>query len=269
LVGAPGDPVEKFYGRDSADFLGSDFSRCKGDEFSPAQLPRESTTVALRTLPSHGLHIVTFFSKAQRYGLTVAQGYFTADSRIRPDAFEENDMCHYADRPSQRINQSATPFSDTLTIDNPFELDWYRIQTPAMGLADSVLIRIVARPFIAGRDTSDIDVYVLTVPGVSGPGVAEVASSLAPGSTESLVAGLSGNSAYYLAVTDFAGVATRYSLCMRVVTPLGLRVCPLILPGPPAPVSSTRATRAPRRTAAPAPAAGAAGSLFGRRPPRP
>lgn len=265
LVGGSGDPVEKFYGRDSADFLGSDFSRCKGDEFQPAALPRESTTVALRTQPSHALHIVTFFTKAQRYGLTVAEGYFTADPRIAPDRFEENDMCHYADPPSQRINVSGTPFIDTLNIDNPFELDWYRIQTPAMGLGDSLLIRLAARPFIAGRDTSDIDVYLLTVPGVSGSGVVEVASSLNPGSSEVLLTSVSGNSAYYVAVTDFAGVASRYSICIRVVGPTQARLCPLILPGPPAPASGTRAPRAPRLTAAPATAAGAARSLLGPR----
>ena len=247
--GAAGDPVEKFYGRDSVDFIGSDFSRCKGDEFQPLQAPRESTTVALKTLPSHDLHVLTFFSRTQRYGLTVAQGYFTADPRIKPDAFEENDLCHYAD--SQQINiptrASGLPgFSDTLNIDNPFELDWYRINVPAPGLGDSTLFRIQSRPFVAGRDSSDIDIYVLTVPGSTGSNVTEVGSSQNAGSTENLVLGLSAGS-YYVAVVDYAGVAMRYSMCIRQIPAIGVRTCNLILPGPVVPgATKARPQASPR-----------------------
>ena len=250
-------PGVDYFGRDSADFIGSDFVRCKGDFFGPAQLSRESTTVALRSLPSHGVHIITFFSRPQRYGLTVAQGYFTADSRIRPDAYEENDMCHYADRPSQRVTvpPSGVEFVfDTLTIDNPFEFDWYRIQVPASGPVDSIVIRTQARPFIAGRDTSDIDLYVLRIPGVSDttPGTSVmdiVAQSLKPGSSETLVTRLPAG-AYYIAVTDFAGVATRYQMCVKIVPPTAPRNCVLpLLPGAPVSTSIQAAPRARRRAA--------------------
>lgn len=243
-VGAPGDPVEKFFGRDSADFISSDFYRCKGDEFSPAQLQRESTTVALKTLPSHFMHIVTFFSRTQRYGLAVVQGYLTADSRIKADAYEENDLCHYTDsipgqpNPKPRIRVSTAQFSDTMNIDNPFEIDWYRIEVPAHGAADSVLFRLQGRPFIAGRDSSDIDIYVETVPGSTGSGVFDVGSSVNAGSTEDLMLDLPAGS-YYLAVVDYAGVAMRYSMCMRVIPVLAVvRTCGLILPGPAVPVRS-------------------------------
>jgi hypothetical protein len=238
--GAAGDPVEKFYGRDSVDFIGSDFSRCKGDEFQPLQAPRESTTVALKTLPSHDLHVLTFFSRTQRYGLTVAQGYFTADPRIKADAFEENDLCHYADTKQINIPTRASGlpgFSDTLNIDNPFEIDWYRINVPALGLGDSTLFRIQSRPFVAGRDSSDIDIYVLTVPGSTGPGVTEVGSSQNTGSTENLLLGLSPGS-YYVAVVDYAGVAMRYSMCIKQIPAIGIRSCNLILPGPAVPGAS-------------------------------
>jgi len=258
FAGGPGDPVEKFFGRDSADFISSDFYRCKGFEFSPAQLPRESTTVALKTLPSHDLHIVTFFSRTQRYALTVGQGYFTADPRIKPDAFEENDFCHYADTRVITIPTRASGlpgFSDTLNIDNPFEIDWYRISVPAPGLGDSVLFRLQGRPFIAGRDSSDIDVYVLTVPGSTGSGVTEVGSSVNAGSTENLVLGL-GAGSYYVAVVDYAGVAMRYSLCIKQIPLTGVRTCNLILPGPPAPQMSKA------RPQASAPLTGAARNSF-------
>jgi hypothetical protein len=240
-TGGAGDPIEKFFGRDSADFISSDFYRCKGFEFNPPQLPRESTTVALKTLPSHDLHIVTFFSRVQRYALTVAQGYFTADPRIKADAYEENDLCHYTDsipgkaNPKSRIHVSNVQFSDTMNIDNPFEIDWYRIEVPAHPVGDSVLFRLQSRPFTAGRDSSDIDIFVETVPGSTGPGLSEVGSSVNSGSAENLMLGLAAGS-YYLAVVDYAGVAMRYSLCIRAIPALALnRSCGLILPGPPAP----------------------------------
>lgn len=268
-AGAPGDPIEKFYGRDSADFVGSDFYTCKGSQFDPLQVDRESTTVALKTLPSHAIHIVTFFSKPQRYGLTVANGYFTADSRIKADRFEENDFCHFTDslpgkpNPPSRLHISTTAFSDTANIDNPFEIDWYRIEVPSMALGDSVLFRLQGRPFVAGRDSSDVDIYVLTVPGSTGSSVFEVGSSTKAGSSESLMLGLSAGS-YYVAVVDYAGVATRYSMCMRKVPALGLQICPL-LASPPASYG------VPKRTAQPSASAqggrDARGSLFVKRRP--
>lgn len=249
LTGAPGDPIEKFYGRDSADFVGSDFYTCKGSQFDPSQVDRESTTVALKTLPSHAIHIVTFFSKPQRYGLTVANGYFTADPRIKADRFEENDFCHFADslpgkpNPPSRFHISTTAFSDTANIDNPFEIDWYRIEVPSHSLGDSVLFRVQARPFVVGRDSSDVDIYVLTVPGSTGPDVSAVGSSVNTGSAESFLLNLAAGS-YYVAMVDYAGVATRYSMCMRMIQAFGVKTCPLIAPAP-AVVGTPKRTRVP------------------------
>ena len=266
-VGATGDPIEKFYGRDSADFIGSEFYTCKGDQFDPVQVDRESTTVALKTLPSRAIHIVTFFGKPQRYGLTVVNGYITADPRIQPDRFEENDFCHFSDslpgkpNPPSRLRVSTTAFSDTANIDNPFEIDWYRIEVPSPNLGDSVLFRLQARPFVAGRDSSDLDIYVLTVPGSSGSGVFEVGSSIKTGSSESLMLNLSAGS-YYVAVVDYAGVAMRYSMCIRKIPGLTLPSCPLLASPPPS-------FGAPKRVQQPSASAGAAtgsrsGSLFQR-----
>jgi len=210
--------------------------------------------VALKTLPGHDLHILTFFSRTQRYGLTVAQGYFTADPRIKADAYEENDLCHYTDsipgraNPKSRIHVSNVQFSDTMNIDNPFEIDWYRIEVPAHSLGDSVLFRIQSRPFVpAARDTSDIDIYVETVPGSTGSSVSEVGSSTNTGSTENLMLDLAAGS-YYVAVVDYAGVAMRYSMCIRVIPVLALiRTCTLIQPGPAMPGRS----KAPPQASAP------------------
>ena len=58
------------------------------------------------------------------------------------------------------------------------------------------------------------------------------------GSTENLILGLSAGS-YYVAVVDYAGVAMRYSMCIKQIpATLGSRTCNLILPGPAVPAAS-------------------------------
>jgi hypothetical protein len=236
------DPIEKFFGRDSADFIGSAFYRCKGFTFGPPQAPRESTTIALKNLPSHALHVLTNFERPQRYGLTVAKGYFTADPRIPPDAYEENDMCHFADAGNRRIPlpTAGSTFSDAFTIDNPHELDWLRIDLPSGG-PFNVRLRADSRPLPGTvRDTSDIDLYLLTTPDpATGVGLNLVALDTAKGPVSDIIAALPGGASYYVAVVDFAGVPTPYSLCItrgltcafipsapmtpRVTAPLGPR----------------------------------------------
>ena len=58
---------------------------------------------------------------------------------------------------------------------------------------------------------------------------------------------------YYLAVVDYAGVAERYSMCIRVIPQLAvIRTCSLILPGPAVPQRSKvrRPAASPSRAAA-------------------
>ncbi len=243
------DPIEKFAGRDSADYIGSSFFRCKGFAFSPHQAPRESTTIALKTLSSHAIHILTNWTRPARYGLTVLRGYYTADPRIKADAYEENDFCTYADSGNRRISL-ATPFSDTLTIDNPHDIDWLRIDVPGTGPV-SVHLQTKSRPFVGTAvDSSDIDLYVMAVPNpTTATGLTLVALDTSRGSANNITATLTGGSSYYVAVMDFAGVPTRYSLCMTVGV--------LCTPIPSVPFSSSAATQsvtpviAPRRRGIP------------------
>jgi len=243
------DPIEKFAGRDSADYIGSSFFRCKGFVFNPHQAPRESTTIALKTLSRHAVHILANWTRPARYGLTVLSGYYTADPRIKADAYEENDFCTYADSGNRRISL-ATPFSDTLTIDNPHDIDWLRIDVPGTGPI-IVHLQTKSRPFVGTAvDSSDIDLYVMAVPNpATATGLTLVALDTARGSANNITASLVGGSSYYVAVMDFAGVPTRYSLCMAVGV-----VCTLI---PSAPYPSNAMTPsvtpviAPRRRGIP------------------
>lgn len=155
---------------------------------------------------------------AGRFGIRVIDGYQTADPRILPDRYEENDYCVAADSnhadAERRI--ASPPFSDTLTIDNGFDTDWFRFTIPAIDEDDSpqlVTILTEARPFGAS-DSSDINLSlgsafvgpfddpIVWTAAVDGPGSSErISLELAPGD-------------YYLLVEDGVGVATRYSLCI-------------------------------------------------------
>ena len=265
-TGTAGTPSNKFFRRDSADFIGTDFYRCKGLPFKPDQSARDSFSVALKTLPSHAIHVISFYTSPQRYSLAVVKGYVTGDPRIGADAFEPNRFCHDTDsipgrpNPRSRVHVTTTGFSDTMNIDNAFELDWYRLEVPAHNLGDSVVIRLQGRPFVAGNDSSDLDIYVLSVPGSTG-NLTVVDSSVNSGSTENLTMNLAAG-AYYLAVVDFAGVPERYSLCIREVPLLTVGSCNLILPGPPVRASTKRLPLAAPSVGA---TVGTGGSFFRRR----
>jgi hypothetical protein len=248
-------------------FVGSKWSFCKNAQFSPIQVNRESTIVALKELPSSHISIITFFQNQQRYGLTVLDGYLTADSRLVADRFEENDLCTFADRPAQIIPTAGnlSVFSDTLTIDNSFDLDWYRITLgpPASSGTDSSFrVKLAPRPF-GIADSSDIDVYILNTSGF------EITSSVASGSFDDLSVKLPAGS-YYVVVVDYAGVATRYSMCMsaRRAALLGGNNCGLFPGGPVQPLAQgPKPARAPVGGAAMAPMGQAASPLGERQRP--
>ena len=115
-----------------------------------------------------------------------------------------------------------------------------------------VTIQTKPRPFSATvADSSDIDFYVLRVPA---PTLDSLGAATGTGSTEGLTLALPpGN--YYLAVVDFAGVPTRYSLCMRV----GLACTPPFVAAQAGSGSSPAAARLVRARAA----------ALRREPPRP
>jgi hypothetical protein len=209
----------------------------------------DSLIVALRRRPLYtagqtGLHALSFYSLAQRHAITVVDGYLTSDPRIQPDRFEENDVCIFADTnffavPTQiNLSPATTPlFQDSLlTIDNPHDMDWYRFRVTQSVPGDSTMIRVRSRPFgLTVIDRSDIDLYVLNA--VTFAPIAAVSS---PGSRDSTRLLLPSGD-YYLAVFDYAGEATRYSLCIRV----GFLPC-----APPVPLTEAAATEAGVRAAA-------------------
>jgi hypothetical protein len=232
---------------------------CRGRKFRPEQSPPDSVIIALRTLP-RGLHLLSRYPVAGTYGLAIVNGY-VHDPKMVPDRFTGNNTCTMADLnaavPALKITVGPAPgFRDsTLTLDNPETVDWYRFTVPS---AQSVQIQARPIPFTAGVDSSAIDFYVLTTDtlGMLGKAIAPVPGARDSLTLTSLVAG-----DYYLVVVDFAGVPTRYSLCI-VGTALLLPHCDPATVAPVAPTAppglATAATRplvgaGPRPRAAPRP----------------
>jgi hypothetical protein len=190
---------------------------CTKGAFFPFIQTTDSMVLALKTQPrfsagNDGLHLLTFYGQRFNYGAAVVHAYLTSDPRLQPDRFEENDICDLADDPAKLVSvDPITPFSDTLNIDNPHDLDWIKFHITAPFGTDSTTIRVHSRPFGAvAFDRSDVDLYLLDANNFF-----ELGSVASVGSEDSMRL-LLPTGDYYLAVVDFAGEPTRYSLCVTV-----------------------------------------------------
>jgi hypothetical protein len=226
--------------------FGPEEHACHGAAFEPDEAPSESTVVALKDFPDSVLHVIGAYTQPGRYALSVVEDYLVTGKGITRDSHEEDDYCNAVDPPDRPL--TALPLQDaTLTIDNPHDVDWFRFSFPG----GAFQARTTA-PASASGEPSDIDLYLLQVPsaGQTTP-MTRVRSSTSSRSDENisfsavlldpLPAG-----EYYLVVVDFAGVPTRYSLCV------GSGTCtpPPIPPAPSAAELQASATRRARLEAA-------------------
>lgn len=208
-----------FIGQDAWTF-GPGSHSCHGAAFAPKEGPSDSTVVALKDFPAGRLDAITIYTQPGRYALRVSEGYGVTGKGITRDGHEEDDYCNAAD-----AKPAGLPFQNaTLTIDNPHDVDWFRFS-----FAGGVGFRVrTAAPSSALADTSDIDVYLLPFPNPSDTLMTVVASSARAGSDEDIqVLGLLPAGEYYVVVTDFAGVPTRYSLCFGAGTSCDVFPAPL------------------------------------------
>ena len=209
---------------------------CKGFAFEPPQTQPESTIVALRGMPAGRVHALAFYSQPGRYGLAVFEGYITSDPTVPRDAHEEDDFCDAADARGLAVTLSAGSFRDTLTIDNPHDVDWIRFRVTGV---TNVVIKTASLSG-ATSDTSDVDIFLLTVPGGGASSTLDVRnSSVASGSTETMST-LLGPGDYYLVAVDYQGAPVAYDLCIAA----GVLGCSAF-PSPPAPVGAVK--RSPAR----------------------
>jgi hypothetical protein len=164
---------------------------------------------------------------AGRFGVTVWDGYHGSDLRIQPDRFEENDSCVGADSNAVHAGTAVdveAGLVDTLTIDQPYEADWFRFTIPGDPLAEDVApllvtARVASRPFSAA-DSSALGLGLVSVGEIASAPFEHrdaqwIAESSAPASSATVSTELLPGD-YYLVVSDRAGVATRYGLCVGV-----------------------------------------------------
>lgn len=189
---------------------------CARGSFRPFLLPGDSMVIAMKTLPryipgNNGIHVLSFYGKRSNY-MMIAADTVIPSFKLEQDRFEENDVCTMADAPANIIPVGPlSTFGDTLTIDVPHDLDWYRFRVNAPLSSDTTTLRIASRPTAGspGFDRSDLDLYVLDT------NFAFRGAATAVGSFDILRLGLPSGD-YYLAVVDFSGDPIRYSLCISV-----------------------------------------------------
>ena len=215
--------------------LGPGSHACKGFAFEPAETQPESTIVALRGMPPGGLHALASYTQPGRYGLAVFEGYVTSDPNVPRDAHEEDDFCDAADARGLAVTLPGGTFRDTLTIDNPHDIDWIRFRVTSL---TGVTIKIASVTSAATVDSSDVDLFLLTVPGGGASSSLDILNkSDAAGSTETMTT-LLGAGDYYLVAVDYQGVPVVYDVCISAGG------CPGF-PSPPAPSAARKSPAAP------------------------
>lgn len=160
----------------------------------PLQLPTADAVFALGNLPAGTYHLWLQYQKTaaipQPYQLDIATSY---RSTLPPDAYEENDYCEVAKPLGDALTSGGQ-----LTIDTPFDIDWFKFTTPAGG---SMMVLQTS----ADADTSDIDLYLYNENGT----LAELGLN---GGQDEVVAAMMPPGHNQLMVADYAGAPTNYTL---------------------------------------------------------
>jgi hypothetical protein len=233
--------VAKTYviGSDSWTF-GPKSHACHGAGFAPAEAVADSTIVAFKNLPAPGFDAIAIYGTPGRYGLSVLASYV---SELPADAHEDDNSCNAADL---RGTRPAPTFRDTLTIENPHDVDWIRFRYTNPGVTSTAQVRLHAFPGTHPDSLKDLDVYVIRVPAATDTIVSVVAADTAAGSDVNLTPSLATGD-YYLAIVDFAGTTTTYEVCVGTVPLLQPGTCNT--PAWPSPPATTRVAPRRRRTA--------------------
>lgn len=214
--------------------IGPGVHACKGVAFAPKSSPADQLIFALKRLPPPAVDLVSEFVIEGAYALLVVQGYLTVSAKIGPDRFEENDLCDFADQ-----NFGDAPlhidlgqaFADTLTIDNPYDVDWFRLRVPG-ATAQPLTVRVgtstgvVPAPVGTDVDQPDLGLFLFTAPAPVLVAAAQTRFANNEGLTVPVPPG-----DYYVVVIDQGGAATRYGLCMELGASCAVPVVQPVLGG--------------------------------------
>src|SRR5256886_1412513 len=198
---------------------------CHGLPFAPPQAVGDSTIVAFKHLAAGTLDAIAVYTTPGRYGLGVIAGY---QSELPADAHEDDNSCNAADL----RDTLQSPFRDTLTIENPHDVDWIRFHYTNGGLTSSAQVRLHAFPGAHPDSLKDLDLYVIKVPQAGDAALQVMLADTAAGSDVNRTASLATGD-YYLVVVDFAGTATTYEVCVGVQQLLSSGFCGTAFPAPP------------------------------------
>ncbi|MFI5234972.1 MAG: hypothetical protein ACHQXA_04620, partial [Gemmatimonadales bacterium] len=187
--------------------------KCRGSDlkFAATNFP-DSIALSLQSLPAGGIDFVEYTSGSGVYGLAVYQGYRApaagSGPAITPDRFEDNDFCDQADSnflnvPSLTIDLGVASFSDTLTIDTPYEVDWYRFHVATSGTVD------LATAPRTGFNNSALSLYLYRQADLNPVDSATGGTTTNQQLSKSLAAG-----DYYLVVVNTDGQPTAYGMCI-------------------------------------------------------
>jgi hypothetical protein len=191
---------------------------CKNVDIFPRSAPQDRLIFAFKRLLSGGIDLVSEYLIEGPYSLVVLEGYFTVRADVGADRFEENDACDFADQnfaDSRLRIDLTTPFADTLTIDNPGDVDWFRIRVPGPG-PRVLSVRIDAPGPIANPvvpvDKADLGLFVFAV----GPPIQLVSAQQKREDNAEALGITIPPGDYYLMVMDQGGAPSRYALCASV-----------------------------------------------------
>jgi hypothetical protein len=210
--------------------IGSGLYACKDHTLKVEEQPADSLIIALKNVPAGNMDLISLFFVTGRYGLAVVQGYLTSNPSIGADKLEENDNCEFADRNFAATPVDlTTPFSEALTIDNPHDVDWIRFRVPG-AVAQPVTFKTAPLDPVDPNQPADVDLYVIGVP-VAGSPLDRRSPAPAEGSNEAMTLVLQPGE-YYMVVTDFAGLPTRYALCAALGTSCSLPASAMVTQAP-------------------------------------
>ncbi|HKW41249.1 MAG TPA: Ig-like domain-containing protein [Gemmatimonadales bacterium] len=228
-LGWDGTNKRYFIGKNSWTF-GPKAHACHGLNFAPAEAVGDSTIVAFKNLPAGALDAIAIYTQPGRYGLGVVAGYV---SELPADSHEDDNSCNAADK-----HPDALPLRDTLAIENPHDVDWFRFTVPSLGVVN---MRAAVLTSVQPDSLKDLDGYIIRVPSSSDTALTIVGADTAVSSSVSIVTAPLAAGDYYAVIVDFAGTSTPYEICLTLTTACAP------FPSPPATAGARRQRLTSRR----------------------
>ena len=187
-----------------------------GEVFQPFEEQFPVAVISLDALGPGTYNLLTVFDSPgdpQPYEIAIFNAYLSVDGGVA-DPAEENDWCDVA--------KDLTSFVDqTLTVDNPHDIDWFKFTVPAGGQN----VQITAT---SPDSAVDIDLYLLADQRPTDLPIIDLSTEFLTANDVICTKDVSGACTgplplapgdYFLVVIDFAGEVGRYTLGAMITAP--------------------------------------------------